>query len=87
MTVWAYSGYSSDHLDIYYAPNANAPVWTLLATLTPTGAGKQTLTAPVTLSAGSLQAVRAAFRYSGSASPCTTGTYDDRDDLAFAVDP
>ena len=29
--------------------------------------------------------MRAAFRYNGSASACSTGAYDDRDDLVFAV--
>jgi len=32
-----------------------------------------------------LQAVRANFRYEGSAAVCTTGSYDDHDDLIFAV--
>jgi hypothetical protein len=36
-------------------------------------------------STGSLQAVRAQFRYLGSASSCTTGSYNDHDDLVFAV--
>src|SRR5207247_8862434 len=38
-----------------------------------------------TLPSGSLQAVRANFRYQGSASSCSTGAYDDHDDLIFAV--
>jgi hypothetical protein len=29
--------------------------------------------------------VRARFRYSGSAASCGTGSYNDHDDLAFAV--
>jgi hypothetical protein len=85
-TVWAYSSYSSDHLDLYYAANATSPSWTLIGTYTPPAAGAQTLTASYTLpSGGSLQAVRANFRYSGSASSCSTGAYDDHDDLVFAV--
>jgi leucyl aminopeptidase len=32
-----------------------------------------------------LQAVRAQFRYQGSASSCTSGSYNDHDDLVFAV--
>jgi len=43
--------------------------------------------ASFTLPAGSLQAVRANFRYTGSASSCSTGAYDDHDDLVFAVGP
>jgi len=84
-TVWAYSGFTSDHLDLYYTANANSPSWTLIGTITPTAAGAQTLSANYTLSSGSLQAVRAQFRYLGSASSCSTGSYDDHDDLIFSV--
>jgi leucyl aminopeptidase len=84
-TVWAYSSYTSDKLDLYYAANANAPSWTFIATLTPPGSGARTLSATYTLPAGSLQAIRAQFRYSGSAGTCTSGGYNDRDDLIFAV--
>ncbi|HKB71081.1 MAG TPA: hypothetical protein VKH46_09575, partial [Thermoanaerobaculia bacterium] len=85
-TVWAYSGYTSDHLDLYYAANASSPAWTLIGTVNPTAAGSQVLSGTYTLpSGGSLQAVRANFRYNGSASSCSTGAYDDRDDLVFAV--
>jgi len=85
-TVWAYSGYTSDHLDLYYAANASSPTWTLIATITPTAPGAQTLSANYTLpSGGASQAVRAQFRYQGSASSCTTGAYNDHDDLVFAV--
>jgi hypothetical protein len=84
-TVWAYSGFTSDHLDLYYAANANSPSWVLIATITPTAAGAQTLSANYTLPSGSLQAVRAQFRYLGSASSCTTGSYNDHDDIIFGV--
>jgi len=85
-TVWAYSGFTSDHLDLYYAANANSPTWVLIATITPPAAGAQTLSANYTLpSGGASQAVRASFRYTGSASSCSTGSYDDHDDLVFAV--
>jgi subtilase family serine protease len=84
-TVWAYSGYTSDALDVYYAPNANSPSWTFIKTIVPTKAGAQTLSTTFTLPTGSLQAVRAQFRYLGRASSCTTGSYNDHDDLVFAV--
>jgi bacterial leucyl aminopeptidase len=84
--VWAYSSFTSDALDLYYAANANSPSWTFLATLSPTAAGAQTLSATYTLPTGALQAVRAQFRYQGSASPCTAGNYIDHDDLVFAVE-
>jgi leucyl aminopeptidase len=86
-TVWAYSGYTSDHLDLYYAANANSPTWTLIGTINPTKAGSQVLSATFTLPSGSLQAVRANFRYLGSAAACPSGAYNDHDDLVFAVNP
>jgi hypothetical protein len=84
-TVWAWTTPASDRLDLYYAPNATSPTWTLIGTLTPTTAGSQVLSASYTLPAGALQAVRARFRYNGSATACGTGSYNDHDDLAFAV--
>jgi leucyl aminopeptidase len=85
-TVWAWSGFTSDHLDLYYAANANSPSWVLIGTITPTVAGAQTISRTFTLPTGStLQAVRAQFRYLGSASSCTSGSYNDHDDLIFAV--
>ncbi|HYO56780.1 RCC1 domain-containing protein, partial [Archangium sp.] len=84
--VWAYSSYSSDKLDLYYAADASNPSWTFLTTLTPAGPGAQTLKTTYTLPTGaSVQAVRAAFSYGGSTGPCSSGSYNDRDDLAFAV--
>jgi hypothetical protein len=84
-TVWAWTTPSQDHLDLYFASNAASPTWTFVGTLTPTVVGAQTLSANYTLPAGALQAVRAQFRYQGSASPCTAGGFNDRDDLVFAV--
>ncbi len=84
-TVWAYSSYRSDALDLYAAANANSPTWTLLGTVVPTRAGAQVLSRTFTLPDSTLQAVRARFRYQGSASPCRAGEYDDHDDLVFAV--
>jgi hypothetical protein len=84
-TVWAWTTPSSDHLDLYYAADASSPAWTLVATLTPTVAGSQVLSASYTLPVGARQAVRARFRYGGGASSCGAGSYDDHDDLVFAV--
>jgi leucyl aminopeptidase len=83
-TVWAYSS-TADKLDLYYTANANSPTWTLIGTFSPGGTGARTISATYTLPTGSLQAIRANFRYNGSASPCSTGAYDDHDDLIFAV--
>jgi hypothetical protein len=83
--VWVYSSYIADSLDLYYAADANNPSWTFIRTLAPTASGLQTLTATYTLPAGGLQAIRGVYRYFGSASPCSIGSYDDRDDLVFTV--
>ncbi|WP_083969068.1 Ig-like domain-containing protein [Hyalangium minutum] len=85
VTVWAYTAGGSDKLDLYYASDATNPVWTYLTTLTPTATGSRVLSATYVLPSGTLQAVRGNFRYGGSAGTCTTGSYDDRDDLVFAV--
>jgi len=86
VVVWAYTSPVYDSLGVYLAADATSPVWTLLETVTPTAPGPQTLSIVATLPAGGpLQAVRAAFRYDGTESPCDTGSYDDRDDLVFAV--
>ncbi len=84
-TVYGYSTGSSDHLDLYYAADAGSPSWTLITTIDLTAGGVQTLSAQYTLPSGSLQAVRANFRYNGSQSSCSGGSYDDTDDLVFAV--
>ncbi len=84
-TVWAYSTGSSDSLDLYYAADANSPSWIYITTLNPPAGGTQTLSTTYTLPSGTLQAVRANFRYQGSASSCGSGSYDDTDDLVFAV--
>src|SRR6185369_9278819 len=82
-TVYAYS--TADSLDLYYAPNASSPVWTFITTVVPSGSGTKTLTGTFTLPTGSLQAIRAQFRYQGTASSCTSGSYNDHDDLIFAA--
>ena len=84
-TVWAWTTPSADTVDLYFAADANNPTWTLIGSVSPSASGAQTLTAQYTLPAGSLQAVRANFRYQGAQSSCSGGTYDDADDLVFAV--
>ncbi len=81
VTVYVFS--LDDHLDLYLSESATSPAWSWLATLTPAGTGLQTLSA--TFPAGSLgaHALRANFRYLGSASACSTGTFDDHDDLVY----
>ena len=65
-TIWAWTTPSQDHLDLYFAANANSPTWTLIGTITPTVAGAQTISRTFTLPTGTLQAVRAQFRYQGT---------------------
>jgi hypothetical protein len=82
-SVWGWSG-GGDYLDLYYTGNAASPGWIPVASLA-AKIGGHTLTATYTLPAGSLQAVRARFRYRGAASPCSVGAYTDHDDLVFRV--
>ncbi len=84
-TVWAWTTNTSDTLDLYYAADANNPTWVHITSIVPPSSGANTLTAQYTLPAGDLQAVRANFRYLGSQSSCSGGSYDDADDLVFAV--
>ena len=67
-TVWAWSTGSSDTLDLYYAADANNPTWVFITSIVPPAGGAQTLSAQYVLPAGGLQAVRANFRYQGTAS-------------------
>ena len=86
-TVWAWTTPSSDTLDLFYAADANNPSWVLIDSIVATVAGEQTLSAQYTLPAGTLQAVRAQFRYQSTNAACASGGYNDRDDLVFAVNP
>ena len=83
-TVWVNS-VANDALDVYYAKNAQSPTWTYIATVKPTGTGAQSLSAAFRLGQGQQQAIRANFRKGGSKSSCSSGSYDDHDDLVFAV--
>jgi aqualysin 1 len=85
VSVWSWGSGSTDKLDLYYAADANAPTWTFLTTLMPSVGGAQVLSATYVLPEGGLQAVRGNFRYNGSEGSCSTGSYDDRDDLVFPV--
>ena len=88
-TVWAYKGPQLNGLatlDLYRADNANSPQWVHFASIPATVGGASTLSATYTLTAGTLQAVRARFGFRGPRPlACQTGPYDDHDDLAFAV--
>jgi len=90
VTVWADAGaFASDRLDLYGAADATNPVWTFITTIAPAAGGAQILSdSSYVLPGGTLQAVRASFRFGGAASPCGANSgFDDHDDLIFAVNP
>jgi hypothetical protein len=84
-TVWAWTTPAQDTADFYFAADAASPTWTLIGSVSPTAAGAQTLSMNYTLPAGATQAVRVQFRYQSTNAACTAGTFNDRDDLVFAV--
>jgi hypothetical protein len=86
-TVWCYSTGSSDFFDLYYTTNAASPTWTALVTgvVCPAG-GVQKFTHTFTLAnTAGTHAIRPQFRFTGTASACATGGYNDRDDMVFTV--
>lgn len=85
VVIYAFTDYTENRLDLYYAADATNPGWIYITSITPTVVGEQTLTATYSLPVGDLQAVRAQLVYKGIASPCTTGNFNDRDDLVFSV--
>jgi hypothetical protein len=85
-TVYAFN--TSDALDIFFAPDVTAPVWTLMGTVPSNVSSALTvLSVSFVMPSATQPAIRANWRYFGSAIACTTGVYDDHDDLAFAVVP
>jgi hypothetical protein len=93
VTVKAHCYSSTDKLDLYYStnPTAATPTWTALATglACPNTRGFYTFSHTFDLNATATgqQAIRGNFRFSSTAGACTTGGYDDRDDLVFTVSP
>jgi hypothetical protein len=86
-TVWAWSTGSSDTADFYYSNTATTPSWNHISSKVPSGGGAQVVTSEPFVLTSTEMAVRVNFRYSGSTSPCSGGSYDDADDLVFAVLP
>ena len=79
---------NSDYADFYIASDASNPSWQYIGTKQPEGSGIQELKISYTLPQGTNQAVRVNFRYRGAQGmngACSEGSYDDTDDLAFAV--
>eukprot|EP00984_Skeletonema_dohrnii_P002238 scaffold781_cov99-Skeletonema_dohrnii-CCMP3373.AAC.3 len=81
---------SQGRIDFYYAADASNPDWTQIGNrrLCP-GGGQQTMvTATFALPQGSLQAVRANFVVGSGSSgmnSCTSGSWDDTDDLDLVI--
>lgn len=84
-TVFAWSSGASDTADFYYASDASNPVWQYIGSKTPDGGGEQVLKIAYNLPEGSSQAIRVQFRFGGTIGTCTYGSYNDRDDVVFAV--
>ena len=78
VNVWCWSGFTSDTADIYHTSNASSPDWQLLDSVTCPGAGAQTIVRAFDVPSGASQAVRVNFRYSGSVSTCSNGSWDDQ---------
>ena len=87
--VFAWSTGSQDYAHFYYSTSATSLSWKFLGTKKPSSGGAQTISMQHTLPSGSfLQAVRVVFVYNtsgGAQNSCPGGSYDDVDDLVFAV--
>ncbi len=88
VTVDTYCWGTADYVTFFYATDASNPTWTKVgSTQQAPGSGSHSFTWTFTLSgtAGTMQAVRAQMTYNhdpGTAA-CYSGSYNDRDDLAF----
>lgn len=84
-TVWAWSTFTSDTADFYVTEGDSDPTWVFIGSVKPSGGGAQILESKPFALTSTTQTVRVSYRYQGSANPCSTGNYDDADDLVFAV--
>ena len=87
-TVWPWSTGFYDYADFYFTKDSSNPEWQYIGTEKPVGSGLQEIKISYNLPSGLNQAVRVTFRYrgvQGSSGACSSGSYDDNDDLAFAV--
>ena len=85
VTAWCQS--STDRVDLYYTTNAASPSWSVLATnLACTGSGPKVFSKSFTVgSPTGNHAIRAQIRYGGVLNTCSSGGYNERDDLVFTV--
>lgn len=87
-TVSPWDSGSSDYASFFYASDAFNPIWTLIGTKQPVGGGVQEIKVTYTLPTGRDQAVRVTFWYNDYQwmnGACSSGSYDDNDDLVFRV--
>ena len=76
----------TDSLDVFFAPDATNPVWSLMGTIPSTWFQREMAPSiQFVLPAATLPAIRANWRRGGAPGPCTTGPFDDRDNLVFAL--
>jgi len=85
--LYCWSTGASDTADIYLTQDASSPDsgWQFLASIPCPGGGVQTITQAFDVLRGTNQSIRVNFRYNGSNSTCSNGSYDDHDDLIFTV--
>ncbi len=88
--VYPWMDGSKDYLDLWYAEDAEDPIWQYIDTEQPFDGGLSTITATYTLpNSQKAQAVRAVFRYSQSgaaaSSACPGGSWTDVDAISFVT--
>lgn len=87
-TVWPWSTGFYDYADFYFTKDSSNPEWQYIGSKKPVGGGLQDIKISYNLPSGLNQAVRVTFRYrgvQGASGACSSGNYDDNDDLAFTV--
>ena len=83
--VWCWGSGASDTADIYITNDASAPDWNHLVSIGCPGGGEQMLKHAFDVGQGTTQSIRVNFRYNGAQSTCSSGSYDDHDDIIFTV--
>jgi hypothetical protein len=84
-TVWCPNSTSLDKLYIYQTDTPSLPNWNIIGIAACTALDQQVLSVTFKLGAAPSQAIRAAFTYLSPASPCASGTQNDRDDVLITV--
>jgi len=86
---FAWNDGSADMVDFFYCsnPTASTPSWTRIFSTQPSRGGITTLEEEYSIPDNGIDAhaIRVQIRYFGSDIPCSGGSWDDADDLVFAV--